>query len=79
MGLGMSHCGFPLKPLYTPKPAVVLDQDALQRQGVKKFTASVLTELNRVYEHEVGSAFTDTVMANNSSGLEKKKVRVKNG
>ena len=64
---------FPLKPQYIPRPLVVLDQNALQRQGVKKFTSSVLMELNKVYELEVGSSFTDAVAETKSSGLEKKR------
>ena len=40
---------FPLKPFYQAEPVVILDQDALHRQGVKKFTTNVLSELNRVY------------------------------
>ena len=36
---------FPLKPFYEPKPVVVLDQRALQRQGPENFTSNAVTEL----------------------------------
>ena len=39
----------------------------------KKFTAGVLTELNRVYEVEASTSFTDALVRTNTSGLEKKK------
>ncbi len=64
---------FPLKPHYHHKPIVTVDQDALQRLGVKKFTTGVLTELNRVYETAASTSFTDALVRTNSSGLEKKK------
>lgn len=64
---------FPLKPDYHHKPLVTVDQDAMKRLGVKKFTTGVLTELNRVYEVEASTSFTDALVKNNSSGLEKKK------
>ena len=50
----LSHCtrcfecheqqqrSFPLKPIYQPQPVVDVDRNALQRQGIKKFTANVL-------------------------------------
>ena len=43
---------FPLKPMYHHKPLVQLDQDAMQRQGTKKFTSNLLIELNQVYQDE---------------------------
>ncbi len=45
----------------------------MQRQGIKKFTTGVLTELNRVYEVEASTSFTDVLVRTKSSGLEKKK------
>lgn len=32
---------FPLKPMFEHKPLVVLDQDALLKQGINKFTSNV--------------------------------------
>ena len=52
---------------------VPVNQDALQRLGVKKFTTGVLTELNKVYEAEASTSFTDALVRTKSSGLEKKK------
>lgn len=63
---------FPLKPMFTHKPPVVVDQDALQRQGIKKFTCNVLTELNWAYELETSTSFSDAVAATRSSCLQKK-------
>ena len=68
-----SQHSFPLKPTYIHKPMVTVDQDALQRLGVKKFTAGLLTELNQVYEAEASTSFTDALVQIKSSGLEKKK------
>ena len=73
---------FPLKPFYRHKPVdpvVTVNQDAIQRLGVKKFTTGVLTELNRVYEVEASTSFTDALVKTKSSGLEKKSVRRKRG
>ena len=44
----------------------------MQRLGVKQFTNSVLAELNRVYEDEASTSFTDSLVRTKSSGLEKK-------
>ena len=68
-----SQHSFPLKPFYHHKPIITVDQDALRRQNIKKVTTSVLTELNCVYEVETSTSFTDAVVRNKSSGLEKKK------
>ena len=67
------QAAFPLKPQYIDKPVVTLDYDALQRQGIKKFTSNVLSELNRVYTSKASTSFTDAVTTTKSSGLEKKK------
>ena len=66
------QCSFPMKPVYQHKPSVVVDEAAFQRQGLAKFTDNVLTELNRVYEHEAGTSFNDAVVLNKSSGLQKR-------
>ena len=44
----------------------------MQRLGVKRFTNSVIAELNRVYEDEASTSFTDSLVRTKSSGLEKK-------
>lgn len=62
----------PLKPIYHHNPVVTLNQEALQRQGIKKFTSNVVAELNRVYEVEASTSFTDVLVTTNSSGLQKK-------
>lgn len=67
-----SQRSFPLKPMFTHKPLVTVDQDSLQRQGIKKFTGNVLTELNQTYELEAGTSFTDAIAATRSSNLQKK-------
>lgn len=67
-----SQLSFPLKPVYYNDPVVTIDQEALQRQGIKKFTTNVLTELNRVYTNQASTSFIDAVTAN-SSTLEKRK------
>lgn len=64
---------FPLKPMFHHKPSVTLDTAALHRQGVKKFTSGVLTELNRVYQHEAGTSFNDAVAVSTSSEQLKQK------
>lgn len=64
---------FPLKPLYQPQPVLVVNQGALQRQGIKTFTGNVLKELNRVYEDEATTSFTDSLLKTKSLGLERKK------
>ena len=47
---------FPLKPTYQPAETVVtVKQGAMQRLGVKRFTNSVIAELNRVYEDEAST------------------------
>ena len=53
---------FPLKPFFQPQPVVLVDQAAMQRQGIKHFTNNVLHELNRVYENETNTSFTDTIV-----------------
>ena len=68
-----SQQSFPLKPTYHPKPLVSVDHDAMQRLGLKKFTTGVLAELNRVYDMEASTSFTDALVKTKSSGLEKKK------
>ena len=68
-----SQQSFPLKPTYHHKAIVTVDTDALQRLGVKKFTTGVLTELNRVYEVEASTSFTDALVRTKSSGIAKKK------
>ena len=70
---------FPLKPFYHHKPVVTIDQEALQRLGVKKFTTGLLTELNQLYQAEASTSFTDALVQTKSSGLEKKKVKKKRG
>ena len=57
------------------KPIITVDQDALRRQNIiKKVTTSVLAELNRVYQVETSTSFTDVVVRfKSSTGLEKKK------
>ena len=67
-----SQKSFPLKPLYHHKPFVTINQDAMQKLGVKKFTAGLLTELNRVYDVEASTSFTDALVRTSTSGLEKK-------
>lgn len=70
---------FPMKPTYhpdpDPKPAITLNQEAFQKEGVKTFTRSVLTELNRVFESEASTSFTDALLQDKSLGLERKKTR----
>ena len=63
----------PLKPIYKSKPLVQIDAHALQRQGVKRFTTNVLSQLNTVYVAETSKSFTDALVATKSAGLEKKK------
>ena len=70
-----SQHSFPLKPTYEHKAIVTLDTDALQRLGVKKFTTSVLTELNRVYEVEASTSFSEAVVTMKGSGLQRKKTQ----
>lgn len=48
-----SQRSFPLKPMFTHKPLVAVDQDALQRQGVKKFTSNVLGHMNLKLVHHL--------------------------
>ena len=67
------QCYFPLKPIYQSKPLEQIDTQALQRQGVKKFTTTVLSELNTVYVDKTSKSFTDALVATKSAGLEKKK------
>ena len=64
---------FPLKPFYEPKPVVVLDQRALQRQGPENFTSNAVTELNRVYTNQASTAFLESLLKVKSTGLERKK------
>ena len=70
-----SQHSYPLKPTYEHKAIVTLDTDALQRLGVKKFTTSVLTELNRVYEVEASTSFSEAVVTMKGSGLQRKKTQ----
>ena len=66
---------FPLKPVYehTSLSLVQLDREALHRQGVKKFTTKVLSEINNIYHEEVGTSFCEAVTLDKTSGLKKKK------
>ena len=61
-----------------PLKLVQIDRDALQRQGVKKFTAKVLAEINNVYEEEAGTSFRDAIVLDKSIKLEKKKNKYEN-
>lgn len=64
---------FPLKPLYQPQPVLIVNKVALEQQGLKTFTSNVLKELNRVYEDEATTSFTDSLLQTKSLGLERKK------
>ena len=66
---------FPLKPFYQPKPKVIIDHEALQTLGVKRFTSGLISELNQMYEDEASTSFTDALVQSKSSGLERKKSR----
>ena len=45
-------------------------------EQVKKFTANVLSELNRVYRDEASTSFTDSLLKTKSVGLERKKSKI---
>lgn len=64
---------FPLKPTYQPEQVVMVNKDALQRQGIKKFTTNALSELNRACTNEAGTSFTDALLQTKSASLERKK------
>lgn len=64
---------FPLKPVYQPEPVITVNHEALQQQGLTAFTSNVLSELNRVYDNEAGSSFTNALVQNKSLQLEHKK------
>ena len=51
---------------------IQLDRGALQQQGVKKFTAKVLVEINNVYEEEAGTSFREAIVKYKTIKLEKK-------
>lgn len=70
---------FPLRPVFQPKPVVVVDQEALQRQGVKIFTTNVFSELNRVFTNEASSSFTDALLQDKSLPVERKKPALRKG
>ncbi len=68
---------FPLKPVYQPQPPIItVDPDALQKQGLQKFTSNVLSELNSVYNSVASTSFTDALLNTRSIGLEKKKTKM---
>lgn len=63
--------------MYQPEnPVITIDPDALQRQGLQKFTTNVLSELNRVYTSETNTTFTEALLNTKSAGLEKKKTKM---
>jgi hypothetical protein len=64
---------FPLKPSYQPEPVLTVNPVALQQQGLKTFTSNVVTELNRIYEEEESTSFTDALLKTKSLELERKK------
>lgn len=66
---------FPLTPIYEPKPVVTINEAALQQQGVKAFTAEVLSELNRAYSNAASTSFTDAMLKDKSAQLERKKTK----
>lgn len=70
------QASFPLKPVHRPEqPIVTVHTDALQRQGVKAFTTNLLAELDRVYNSEANTSFTDALLKTKTSGLERKKTK----
>ena len=68
---------FPLKPQYQPEPVVQLtiDHNALERQGLSKFTSNVVSELNRAFSSTASTSFVDAMVKTKSIGIEKKKSR----
>ena len=63
---------FPLKPFFEPEQVVTVNKDALERQGVPKFTPKILSELDRVYTNEASISFTDALLKTNAK-VERKK------
>ena len=55
---------FPLKPQYQPEPVVQLtiDHNALERQGLSKFTSNVVSELNRAFSSTASTSFVDAMV-----------------
>ena len=56
---------------------MMVDTAMLQHQGVKPFTRNALSCLYNVYEHQVGTTFTDAAVKIHGSGLERRKTKQK--
>ena len=66
---------FPLKPYFQPKPVITIDREAFQQQGIKTFTSNVFSDLNRAYQNESSTSFSEAIVQNKSLGLQEKKNR----
>ena len=66
---------FPLKPFYQPNPIVQIDTDAIKRQGTKKFTSSIVSELDSVFTQQTNITFREALVKDKSYGLERKKTQ----
>ena len=64
---------FHLKPVYQAASAVSIDREPLHRQGIKTFTRKALSELNRIYEEEASTSFTNALVKDRSIGLERRR------
>lgn len=54
-----------------------MDTDGLKQQGLKPLTRKVLSYLDNIYQDETGVSFRDKVTTTQSTGLEKKKNKVR--
>ena len=75
------QCSFPPKPVYHPEPVepvVTVDEAALERQGVRVFTANIVSELNRVYSSKASTSFADALVQDRSLRLVRKKTSSEN-
>ena len=57
-----------MKPVYQPTSAISIDQEALQRQGTKKFSRKALSELNTIYKEQASISFTNALVKDRSIG-----------
>lgn len=68
---------FPIKPYFKPepkpKPVVIIDQEAFQEQGIKKFTGNIISELDLMYTNQSSTSFSKALVTTPSFGFQKRK------
>ena len=58
-----------------PNPIVQIDTDVMKKQGTKKFTSNVISELDSVFTQQTNITFREALVKDMSYGQERKKIQ----